>query len=283
MAAKKKKTQNPKIDRTRDYTAFTDGACSGNPGPMGIGGIIYCGDEIVSTFSIPSGQGTNNDAEYNAIIKALEIIKELKPDSFTLCSDSELAVYQINGWYKINKLNLSKLNAKVQKLLKEINCDHKVMWISRTQNEEADALASKAAGMPQAKIDGNVISFWQKDESFIVDPLKICLLEAPNARCQESINKINALENPKFGDFINVKSFGADKYSRLKSDRLKEIIETRFGTKAVLWITDTVGDAESEYGKEVMKWVARGIMPDRALKKVSVDKELASNYSSRRA
>lgn len=122
---------------------FTDGACSGNPGPAGIGFVIYDeADNVIKEYSEYLGEATNNIAEYTALIKALESIKDKKSYKLVIYSDSELLVKQIKGVYKVKNKNLKKLYDKVLELIQGV--DFELIHIPREDNSYADKLAKKA-------------------------------------------------------------------------------------------------------------------------------------------
>jgi len=121
-----------------------DGASRGNPGPAAIGATIK--DEngnILARISRHIGITTNNQAEYRAIITALEKAVNLGAKQVVLKSDSELVVKQINGRYKIKNAALRPLYQRVVRLAGRLE-DLQVSYIPRTRNTEADALANKA-------------------------------------------------------------------------------------------------------------------------------------------
>jgi ribonuclease HI len=123
---------------------YSDGASSGNPGPAAIGAVIEDGQgRVVSRISRRIGHATNNQAEYAAIIAALEAAVNLGAEEVELRADSELVVQQLNGRYKVKKATLRPLYQKVVRLtgaLKAFTITH----IPRTQNKEADKLAKQA-------------------------------------------------------------------------------------------------------------------------------------------
>ena len=124
---------------------YTDGACLGNPGPMGAGIVFVEGGKAVKEFSIPLGQGTNNRAEYLAAIHALKEAKKLGHTTLVLRSDSSLLIKQLRGEYRIKDAKLRELKAEADSLLKGMTVQFE--WVSREDNEHADELSKKAAGM----------------------------------------------------------------------------------------------------------------------------------------
>ena len=140
---------------------YTDGASRNNPGHAGIGIVIY--DEnnfIVKTYKEYIGKATNNQAEYTALIKAVEQLKklvefsksrlggkekeEIKADSLEFYSDSELLVNQINFDYRVKDPDLALLNNKFHVLMKKLNKPYRIFYIERGKNSNADLLANKA-------------------------------------------------------------------------------------------------------------------------------------------
>jgi ribonuclease HI len=125
---------------------FTDGAADPNPGPAAIGAVIR--DEQgkhLTAISQPIGQATNNQAEYRAIIAALELAIKLGASKVEAYSDSELLVKQINRQYRVKAVSLKPLYQKVKQLQNQLN-RFTITHIPREQNKEADALAFKALG-----------------------------------------------------------------------------------------------------------------------------------------
>jgi ribonuclease HI len=121
-----------------------DGAARGNPGPAAIGAIFK--DErgnTVGRISRPIGVTTNNQAEYRAIIVALEKAIGSGARQVTVKSDSELVVKQINGQYKIKNTALRPLYQQVVHLIGKLE-SFSITCIPREENAEADALANKA-------------------------------------------------------------------------------------------------------------------------------------------
>jgi ribonuclease HI len=130
--------------KTDKLIIYTDGAARGNPGPAAIGVILK--DEkgkVVATISRRLAPTTNNQAEYQAIIAALEKAVSLGARNAIVKSDSELVVKQINGLYKIKNTALRPLYQKVVQLIGTLE-SFLISYIPREQNAAADALANKA-------------------------------------------------------------------------------------------------------------------------------------------
>jgi ribonuclease HI len=123
---------------------YTDGASRGNPGPAAIGAVIRDGKGgVLARISRSIGRATNNQAEYRAIIAALEEAVRLGAASVELKSDSELAVRQINGRYRVKNPALKPLYQRVRELLSSFQ-SYAAIAIPRRQNAEADRLCNAA-------------------------------------------------------------------------------------------------------------------------------------------
>lgn len=128
---------------------YTDGGARGNPGPSGLGVVIYNQDkQLLKKYSKFLNQGTNNQAEYQALILGLEKAKILKASEVDCYLDSKLIVEQINGNYKVKNPVLGPLFIRVWNLsqsFKKVNFYH----IPREKNQEADQLVNKAMDQHQ--------------------------------------------------------------------------------------------------------------------------------------
>jgi len=126
------------------WRIHSDGAAKGNPGPAGAGWLIRDGrGETLSRRAKYLGRGTNNEAEYQALIGALEEALSLGGRTVTVHSDSELLVRQLNGQYRVRNLRLKVFFDRVQDLLRRFQ-EYAILHVPREQNREADALANEA-------------------------------------------------------------------------------------------------------------------------------------------
>ena len=123
---------------------FTDGACLGNPGPMGLGIHIRFSDGKILNKSIPFGVGTNNVAEYSALLKALELLREHGVSEVEAFLDSQLVVKQVLGEWRVKDARLQELRNSVVALSKSFS-SFSVAHVPREQNGVADALSKQAA------------------------------------------------------------------------------------------------------------------------------------------
>ncbi|MGN6349233.1 MAG: ribonuclease HI family protein [Candidatus Nitrosocosmicus sp.] len=119
-----------------------DGASRGNPGLSAIGVIVKYNNKVLMEHSEFVGIRTNNQAEYEALRRALEICIKLDSE-LTIFSDSELLVNQRNVKYKIRNQHLKVISreiASLEKNFEKVEYKH----IPREKNSKADRLANKA-------------------------------------------------------------------------------------------------------------------------------------------
>ncbi len=127
---------------------YTDGGSRGNPGPAGIG-VYAITDKKQVLFQLSEyiGNTTNNVAEWQGVVKALEylIANQIQTEQLNFFLDSELVVNQINGKYKIKKPHLQVIAIRVRHLLRILNFV-KVYFnhVPREKNKFADSLVNQA-------------------------------------------------------------------------------------------------------------------------------------------
>lgn len=132
------------------FTIHADGGSRGNPGPAGAGAMLRdaLGNSVASVSRF-LGVRTNNFAEYEAVILALEALAKLVPHTergatdVVVKMDSELVVKQMQGVYKVKHPVLKEQQARLARLaavFKSVSFSH----VPREQNSDADALANAA-------------------------------------------------------------------------------------------------------------------------------------------
>ena len=150
------------VDTNTVIRAYTDGACSGNPGPGGWGFVLARDDKRLRR-SGGEKQTTNQRMELTAAIKALEELKGRYPNNpISVYTDSTyvrdgitklIVNWKKNGWRKSNRTPV--LNADLWRQLDTLNEELSVTWewvkghAGHKENEEADALAKQATPRKQ--------------------------------------------------------------------------------------------------------------------------------------
>ena len=123
---------------------FTDGAARGNPGPAGLGYVLTDSEgKIVFEGYRYLGTKTNNQAEYLALIDGLKKALELSYEELNINLDSELAVKQVKGEYRVKNEGIKPLYKEVKALLDEFQ-GYNMKHIVRGKNKAADKLANRA-------------------------------------------------------------------------------------------------------------------------------------------
>lgn len=133
-----------------DIIIFTDGGARGNPGPAGIGVVIEDGaGNVLKEFGAYIGKTTNNMAEYEALIRALQAAKELfgtalREKKIEVRLDSELVVRQLEGAYRVKEPSLKSQYAKIAAIKMEDAPNLAFVHIPREKNARADKLVNAA-------------------------------------------------------------------------------------------------------------------------------------------
>ncbi len=136
---------------------YTDGGSRGNPGPAGVGAVISNEkNQPIKEYSKDIGVRTNNEAEYEAVIFALQKVKQLfgkektKNYEIEIRMDSELVARQLGGKYKIIEEKLLPLFIKIWNLRMDFS-KIEFVEIPREKNKEADRLANEAMDKRETK------------------------------------------------------------------------------------------------------------------------------------
>jgi ribonuclease HI len=134
----------PSRKHSPEYFIQADGASRGNPGEAGIGAVITdaCG-RTIKELKYFLGIATNNVAEYQAVILALQKALELGAGSVTLQMDSELVARQLRGEYKVREVHLKLLHREVLDILSQFS-EYHIHHVPREENRRADQLANEA-------------------------------------------------------------------------------------------------------------------------------------------
>ena len=124
--------------------AYADGASRGNPGPASFGAVVLDLDgQELQALGGQIGRNTNNVAEYQGAIAAVEAALELGATELELHLDSQLIVRQVEGRYRVRNAALKPLFNKLVALLDLLD-GFKIRHVPREQNTRADALANAA-------------------------------------------------------------------------------------------------------------------------------------------
>jgi ribonuclease HI len=137
--------EGDEMPETGGLTVYTDGASRGNPGPAAYAYVIARGSELLAEEAGCLGEMTNNQAEYTALVRALEHALELGPeDRVVLHSDSELMVKQLNGEYRVKNEELKPLYEQALRLRRQFQKPVSFRHVRREYNKRADELCNEA-------------------------------------------------------------------------------------------------------------------------------------------
>lgn len=147
-----------KNSSAQDLIIYTDGGSRGNPGPAAIGVLFSSArGEALKRYGKAIGTGTNNEAEYSAVLFALEKARALfgrekiKTISVEIRMDSELVARQLRGEYKVEEERLWPFFMKIWNARQDF--PHlKFVHVPREQNREADRLVNEALDQEQGRM-----------------------------------------------------------------------------------------------------------------------------------
>jgi ribonuclease HI len=122
---------------------YFDGASRGNPGPAAVGWVLVSHEGVVAEDGERIGRATNNQAEYAALVRALEVARDLGFDEVEVRGDSQLVEKQVKGAWDTNDPDLREQRVRARELLESFD-DWTLTHVPREINERADNLATEA-------------------------------------------------------------------------------------------------------------------------------------------
>jgi ribonuclease HI len=130
--------------RMMSVSLYCDGASRGNPGPSGAG-VVLLNEKGEQIFELSRylDNGTNNEAEYRALVRGLEAAADLGVKRIEIFLDSELVVRQLSGKYKVRNVRLRSLFDQAVSVLQQFD-DYAIFHVGRELNQQADRLANEA-------------------------------------------------------------------------------------------------------------------------------------------
>jgi len=129
----------------REIKIYSDGGSRGNPGQGAVGFVVYEDEKVIYKKGEKIGHCTNNEAEYQAVLKALSYVEgEISGCRIDFFLDSELVVKQLNGEYKVKDEKLKPLFLKIREMV--ITRGGLVLFshVKREKNKLADSLVNLA-------------------------------------------------------------------------------------------------------------------------------------------
>jgi ribonuclease HI len=223
---------------------YTDGACTGNPGPGGWGVVVYFSDGSVHEIGGASSRTTNNKMEMQAAIAALEFLKASgQSQPITLCTDSEYLINCVTKWVKGWKKKGWKkadgnpvLNQDLLEILDDLN-NPRVKWehvrghAGNIGNERCDAIA-------RAFANGKTLSLQQQDFStvhqFLQEKSEVSVSRGSSLETDSTIiNEKKQEINPLVTNLTNMEphnhpstSVNEDVPREMRVTQLRNLVET---------------------------------------------------------
>lgn len=263
----------PPIPVGTTHLLLTSSAGAAKSRHVGIGGLLrQIATGETTNFSEEAIAATQNEAGYQSLIRGLRLAKErlTAADSLMVCADERTVIYQIIDLWRAQS-SLRPFYQQTKEVINSLPFPVDFFLVSRTANQEAHQLAKQALVSEK----NEKMTRWTPDPTFQVDRAKLQCLMPLDPNCQTGIERMLTSPAPDFFDFAALKS-GMDPYSHMKIEGLEEAVITRFGQTTWAWLIGRFGTFPSDYGLRVMRWTARGLRPDLAMKKVSVDRDVAT-------
>jgi ribonuclease HI len=134
---------------------YIDGGARGNPGPAGYGVSIQSAEgAVLEELHGGLGIATNNIAEYNGLLAALQWAVDHDVRRVHIRADSELLVRQMRGEYKVKNPGLQPLYVRARLLVGQLD-DVQFEHVKREFNKEADRLSNVAMDEAEARLKGD--------------------------------------------------------------------------------------------------------------------------------
>lgn len=128
--------------KSKHLQIYTDGGSRGNPGPAACAAVIKDGQgKLIAHISRYLGKTTNNQAEYQGVVLALEKIAAYFPEEIDFYLDSQLVVNQLAGNFKVKEPGLHSLFVRVWNLSRKFK-HIRYHYVPREMNKEADRLVN---------------------------------------------------------------------------------------------------------------------------------------------
>lgn len=259
---------------------YFDGGSRGNPGPAA--GAAYSDWQGGQERVLFLDSATNNEAEYQGLLMGIAMAQELGLTHVQFFGDSKLVVMQVSGEWQAKHPRMNELRQLVLKALRAIPRWH-LAWIRREFNAEADRIANeemdRRLGVERLP-DPDSVSSAAKTETSDGQPIRSDILKLNSKASQAG-----------FGDFMKLKVGGADAWSRASLKVLGESLDNFEELCQLLRArldSDQLSSALPAAAKDklllnALRWSARGLQGELALRKVLVDMEITNKIKAKRS
>ena len=293
-----------KKENRYDYIVYTDGGCAVNPGGAGGIGVVIINTKTGKKKEVSRGyrSTTNNRMEITAVIAALELLP--RGCSAKIFSDSQYTINCMRGiWEKRKNTDLWK---RVEEAADGKTVD--MQWVrghnGDVNNERCDDLATMAIRDTSHHTDdtGYLEDAWgdvfreKKDSekrsvggamavNIVIPEDFVDMIPAArtaeeyvkaigvSSSCARAILQFRSLEKYTFRSYMNLKTGGIDRFSRMNEEEL--VKGSYAGNAAMKIIMDNLHDYKDAL--TAMRWHARGLTVEDSIRKVLVDAEVRDN------
>ncbi|RZA13424.1 MAG: ribonuclease HI family protein [Proteobacteria bacterium] len=251
-------------------TIYFDGGSRGNPGPASSAAFTAAKGGLQKSLFMP--HATNNEAEYRGLILAARLAKEQGFENVRFLGDSQLVVSQVLGEWKVKSPAMGELLAQVHAELKPLP-RWTLQWIPRAENAEADRVANETM-----------------DEHMGIVAIPIAT-EEEREGVRPDISRVNALGSKVgFNDLRQLKVGGLDEFSKCNLEVLAElvpnfvVVQAAFHSRVIADPnTKTLDDtAKNKLVINALRWTARGLKGEFAIRKVLIDNETSMKMRDKR-
>jgi len=259
---------------------YFDGGSRGNPGPAA--GAAYSDWQGGQQRVLFLDSATNNEAEYQGLLMGIAMAKELGLTHVHFFGDSKLVVMQVSGEWQAKHPRMNELRQLVLEALRAIP-RWEIAWVRREFNAEADRIANE-------EMDRR-LGVERLPEP---DPLPLeAKPETPDGKpIRPDILKLNRMAaKAGFGELMKLKVGGADAWSRASLKVLGESLENFEDLSQTLreridsdrLSADLSDAAKDKLVLNALRWSARGLHGELALRKVLVDLEITNKMKAKRS
>lgn len=252
--------------------AYVDGSYNKATKVYGSGIVLLCDNEIIAKKSV-SGTKMNEmwnvAGEIAAASIAVKLAEEYMPDHLIIRYDCEaVEMWPTGKWRAKNEYAEKYINYMNKKRDFDISYEHVKAHSGDKYNEMADDLALEAAGIVKME---NTVTEYNGEYEKLADSI-LTIKYQVSKTCLDKINEFYSKEKHAFKDFAALRLGQSDNFSRMWN-------ETDFcdvlPKEAIKYINTALTEKKDRIN--ALRWTARGLRPDDAVRKTNVDKELFEN------
>jgi ribonuclease HI len=247
---------------------YCDGACNPNPGPMGIGvAMVDESGATVATISRALGDGTNNIAEFEAVLAALALAREHEIRAPEIFTDSRLVVEQVLGRYAVSARHLQVICGRAAR---EVHTQEAALaWIPREENTLADRLSKRALApsvLPPYDVAAAQIEHARS------------VLGNENAMRETALLVLPFLEEEPWRaeEVLLAARFGRNGKDDAELSRFNARV--RHGAEAVAAMEAAVAHRSEATRLKALRWAGRGFPPALVAAKLALEKALSAQF-----